>query len=292
MKNWKAIIKKAIYPPFFLIGILLLISVFALVGIFQNRLDYSVLAYVVYIISAYTLTVLIIRIATVIKTGKDRLYHNRLFHRYMTDMDFKAEISLYLSFGINIIYSLYEAVSGLLYRSMWFGTVAGYYMLLSLERFLLLKHIRKGSTDIVQEYKRFRFCGILLIAITITVTFLSAFIIGNGKTAVYPGHMIYAVAGYCFYNFTVAIINIVKYKKRKNPIHTASKILTLSTALFSMFSLQNAMISAFGEDRLFQRRMNIGTGFAVFLIILLMSVYMIWHGNKMIKQYTQSNERS
>lgn len=292
MKKWKAIIKKAIYPPFFLISILLLVSVFALVGIFQNRLDYSVPAYVVYVISAYTLTVLIIRIVTVIKTGKDKLYRNRLFHRYMTDMDFKAEVSLYLSFGINIIYSFYETVSGLIYRSVWFGTVAGYYMLLSLERFLLLKHIRKGNRNIVQEYKRFRFCGFLLIVITIIVTFLSAFIIGNGNTAVYPGHMIYAVAGYCFYNFTVAIINIVKYKKRKNPIYTASKILTLSTALFSMFSLQNAMISAFGEDKLFQRRMNIGTGFAVFLIILLMAVYMIWYGNKMMKQYTQSNERS
>lgn len=292
MDNWKAIIKKTIYPPLFILSILVLFSVFALIGIFQNKLDYSVIAYVVYIISTYTMMVLIVRIIDSIKVEKQKLYHNRLLHRYMTDMDFKAEVSLYLSFGINIIYSLYEAISGLLYHSMWFGTMASYYILLSFERFLLLKHIRKGNRNIIQEYKRFRFCGFLLIAITMTVAILSTYIIGNGETAVYPGHMIYAVAGYCFYNFTVAIINIVKYKKRKNPIHTASKIITLSTALFSMFSLQNAMISAFGEDKVFQKRMNIGTGFAVFLIILLMSVYMIFHGNKMIKKYIKLEKRS
>lgn len=222
------------------------------------------------------------------KKGKQRLMRYRLFNRYMTDMAFRAEVSLYLSLGINLLYSIYEVVSGFIYHSVWFGTLAFYYMVLSLERFSLLNYVRKKSKTKTGIYKRYRFCGFLLIALNIAVCGMSILVIMNGQTATYPGHMIYAVAGYTFYNLISAVINVIKYNKKTDPLYTASKILTLSTALFSMFSLQNAMLSVFGTANM-QRNMNIITGLVVFLMLLFMAVYMIWKGSKMIRREKKQN---
>lgn len=204
-----------------------------------------------------------------------------VFISYMTDIKFKAKVSLYISLGINLLYSVYEAASGIIYHSVWFGTVAFYYMVFSVERFSLLNYMRKQTKNKIGIYKRYRFCGILLIAFNIAAYGMTILVICTGKTATYLGHMIYAVAGYSFYNLISAIINVVTYHKKTNPIYAASKILSLSTALFSMFSLQNAMISAFGHSVVvFQRNMNAITGFVVFMLLAFMALYMIWYGSK------------
>lgn len=92
-----------------------------------------------------------------------------------------------------------------------------------------------------------------------------------------------------FYNLISAIVNVIKYNKKTDPIYTASKILTLSTALFSMFSLQNAMLNVFGNANM-QRNMNIITGMIVFLLLLFMSIYMIWKGSKIIRREAKQSE--
>lgn len=291
MNLWKRKFKKIIYPPLHILCIVSVVIAAALLAVFGMNIRYNIISYFVYILSACLFTLWILRFVRVIQNGKKKLMQYPLFHRYMTDMNFKAEISLYLSLGINLLYSIYEAVSGVLYHSVWFGTVAFYYMVLSVERFFLLNYMRKQTKNKIGIYRRYRFCGILLIALNIAVCGMTILIIRTGETATYPGHMIYAVACYSFYNLITAIINVVTYHKKTSPIYAASKILSLSTALFSMFSLQNAMISAFGHSAAFQKNMNAITGFAVFVLLTFLSIYMIIQGNRMIRQENASAEK-
>lgn len=160
-------------------------------------------------------------------------------------------------------------------------------MILSAERFLLLKHIRRKQRDYIKEYKKYSFCGYLLLILTIALIGMSVYMIHDGKVTVYPGHIIYAAAGYTFYNFITAILNIIKYRKLKNPIYSASKIITLATALISIFSLQTAMFAAFGKDIIQQRQMNLLTGFCIFAIIIAMALFMIMYGKHSIKKIQQ-----
>ena len=58
MRDWKKIGKKIIFPPTWLIILLTIISTVALVRIFAKELDTSPLAYVSYVVSFYTLTII------------------------------------------------------------------------------------------------------------------------------------------------------------------------------------------------------------------------------------------
>lgn len=284
MLNWKHIGQKFINPPFSLFCFLSLLSAISLFLIFYYQLQEEILSNIIYVLSAYCLFIWILRMILMIQKEITNLKRYNMFEQFLTDTEYKTKISLYLSLIINILYSVYEAVFGMLYHSIWFGTVACYYMILSSERFLLLKYIHKKNCPTTILYRKYRFCGILLMALNIVTCGMCILVICNGQTATYPGHMIYAVAGYCFYNLGFAIFNVVKTHKSTNPIYGASKILNLSTALFSMFTLQNAMIAKFGTDREFQRMMNVITGAVVFLILLSLSVYMISKGTRMLQK--------
>ncbi len=51
MKDWKAIGRKILFPPLWLVLILTVISAVALVGIFVKGLESAPIAYVMYVIS-------------------------------------------------------------------------------------------------------------------------------------------------------------------------------------------------------------------------------------------------
>lgn len=242
-------------------------------------------AYVFYAFSAYTLVTVILRIREYLLAWKKKLQKYYYFNKYVTDMEFKAEVSLYTALAVNVLYSLYEAFSGVFYHSAWFITLAFYYAILSAERFSLFRYIRKGRHNTVQLYKRYRFFGILLIALTVAAAGMNAIAIHDGRTITYPGHMIYVIALCSFCNLASAIINMVKYHKYSNPVYAAGTMVTLSTAIFSMFTLQLAMFSTFGGDRVQQHQMNIWTGTAVFVLLLMLSAYMIIRGTWGIVKY-------
>lgn len=158
--------------------------------------------------------------------------------------------------------------------------------------FLLLKHIRIKERDYIEEYKKYSFCGYLLLILTIALVGMSVYMIHDGKVTVYSCHIIYAAAGYTFYNFITAIVNIVKYRKLNNPIYSVNKIIALTTALVSVFSLQTAMFAVFGKNSIQQRQMNILTGFVIFIIIIIMALFMIIYGKYCIKKYKRNNKQT
>src|SRR5699024_10876231 len=137
----------------------------------------------------------------------------------------------------------------------------------SVGRFLLLRDVRKEK-DVRDSLKKYCLCGYLLLILTIAIIGMSIYMIHDGKVSTYPGHIIYAAAGYTFYSFISAVINSFKFRKSLNPLYHASKMITLATALVSVFSLQTVMFAAFGTDISQQRFMNITTGFVIFLIVI------------------------
>ena len=57
MRDWKEIGKKILSPPRWLIVVLTVISTISLIAIFVNGWEMSPIAYVSYVLSFYTLTV-------------------------------------------------------------------------------------------------------------------------------------------------------------------------------------------------------------------------------------------
>lgn len=300
MIDWKTVYKKLLFPPLWLIIVLSLVSAAALVTVFVKAWDDTPVAYVIYALSAYTLTVACIFFAKTFpvyyQKTKQKAYRHPLANRYMTDAAFKVRISLYVSLTVNLVYSMFKLISGVLYSSFWWGAVAVYYILLALLRFLLLRYMRndKGERRLLHEYRRYRLCSILMLIVNLSLSGIVFQMVWQNKGYAYPGVLIFAAAAYTFYTVTISIIDIIRYRKYQSPILSASKAIRFAAALVSLLSLETAMLAQFGDDRNFSRLMTACTGAGVCIIVLTISVYMIIRSSKAIKklQVNHKGDRS
>ena len=297
--NWKTIGKKIIFPNIFVIILFTVISTLGLVHIFMNGLEMSWIAYIVYVFSFYTLTVLVISLSIVLpkqyKFIRQKIMNNPWGNRYLTDAAFRTHVSLYMSLGINVLYTGLNVVSYFFYHSNWFLVLAIYYIILAVMRFLLVRYAHKNGIgkDCFGELKRARLCSIILLNLNFVLSGSVLMILYQNKGYKYPGILIYAMAAYTFYTTIFAVINLIKYRKYKSPVMTASKIISLSSALVSMLSLETAMFSQFGQDMSpeGQRLMIALTGAGISIAVIGMSAYMIIKTSQEMEEAEGKNKK-
>ena len=207
--------------------------------------------------------------------------------KYMTDVRFRAGVSLYQGFFINLLYIVMK-----LYRSAWFIALAVYYILLAVMRFLLVR--RLNVQDEASELRRYRLCGVMLLFMNQALAGIVIFMVHQNQGFDYPGLLIYAMAAYAFYAVTIAIINIAKTRRHKSPILSAAKVINLVAAMVSILSLETAMLAQFGgdDDPMFRRVMTGATGGGVCTIVIGMAIYMIWRANKNLKKIEINNSQT
>lgn len=292
MISWKRIAEKMLFIPVWLMLLLTVISSAALVAVFVMKFEMHPAAYVIYVLSFYTLAVDSIFCSNIFprfyRSVRKKVFDNEYGRRYFKDAAFKTRVSLYLTFGVNILYAVTNAFSGVLYGSAWFWILAAYYIILAVMRFLLLCFVNRNGIgkDRILEFRRSRLCGIILMTINLTLSGAVLMMLYQNRGYEYHGILIYVMAVYTFYVTVHAIINIIKYRKYKSPVMSAAKIISLSAALVSMLSLEMAMLSQFGMNTSpeVKRIMIAATGAGVSIIVVAMSFYMIVHSTKEINQ--------
>lgn len=283
MKDWKSVCKRLLFPPLWLIIVLTFISTVALVAVFMEGWENTPVAYVVYVLSFYTLTIVCLACWKTIpgyyRRMKGKVYENKYANRYFTDVAFKTHVNLYISLVINLIYVAINAVSGIIYSTHWFGIFAVYYAIMAMMRFLLARYVRKNhiGTSRPGELKRARLCAYILMTVNLALSGAVLMMVYYNRGFSYQGVLIYVVALYTFYTTTTAIIDMVKYRKYHSPIMSITKIIKMAAAMFSMLFLETAMFAQFGADTPLetQRIMIMATGGGISIIVVTMSVYMI-----------------
>ena len=290
--DWKKIGKKLLFPPIWLMVVLVIISAVALTLIFVKGMEQSIPAYIAYVLAFYTLSIVTVFCAMVLPkqygTIKQKIYDNPLGNRYMTDRVFRTNISLSISFVISMLYVGINLWSWQLLKSYWFMVLAVYYVIMAVMRFLLVRYvrIRKIGTDILGEWKRSRTCAYILLLINLSLSGAVLMILYQHKGYDYPGMMIYVMALYTFYSTIHAILDIIKYRKLGSPVMSTAKIVSLSAALVSMLNLETAMFAQFGADMPIenQRIFVILTGAGVSMTVVTLSVILIVNANKQIRR--------
>lgn len=290
--DWKKIGKNLLFPPLWVIIIGVVVSAASLVYVFMQGLEQAWFAYGIYVLAFYALTVLCAWCSKVFpkrfRSMKQKIYENPFGNRYMTDVVFRTNMSIYRSLGISLLYVGVNVLSFFLYRSMWFVILAGYYSILAIMRFLLARFVHNVGIgkDRLGELKRSRLCAVILLTINFVLSGAVLMILYENKGFEYHGVLIYVMAAYTFYITTNAIIALVKYRKYNSPIMTITKIISLSAALVSMLSLETAMFSQFGADMAIEDKqlMVALTGAGVSIIVITMAVYVIVKNAKEMKQ--------
>lgn len=299
MKWFKGIVLRLLCPSVPITILIAVISTVLLLYSFAYEDEESPVSYVSYALSAYALTVIAVKIPKLFKKGKSMAYKNKYTVRYFTDTKLRARISLYTGLFINLCYAVFKLAAGIIYGSIWFASVACYYLALSIIRFVLLRNERKLNRQdfqsrYIHELRVYRLCGYMLLLLNVTITAMTIQMIYQNKGYEYPGFIIYASAAYTFYRFVISMVQIIKFRKIKSPVLSASKALNLCVAFMSIFALQTAMLTEFGDTEKiadvdkFCMEMNTITGTAVCFIVICISVFMIARSNKQIKLFNNS----
>lgn len=260
-----------------------------------------VIAYVSYFLSAYALIITITGITGVVRFVRQGIDKHPLVRkaldiplvgRYLREDMFRAETALYQGFFINILYAGIKMFSGILYKSVWFVTLAVYYILLAIMRASLLHYVRKGEKNKISEWKRYRLCGSILLLMNVALTGIVILVIRQNSGFEYPGVLIYVMAMYTFYATITAVRNVVKFRRYGSPVMSAAKVINLTAALVSMLSLETAMLTQFGaaDDPVFRQIMTASTGAGISMIVLGMAVFMIVWSTKQMKHIKQEKE--
>lgn len=286
---------KILCPSKWIKLLLTIVSAFLLVYTFAGEREDTPIAYVSYVVSAYALVIVVLDIPKVVRKGKSILYGNTFTARYMQDLEFRAQISLYAGLFLNLSYGVFKLIVGIIYQSIWFGAVAGYYIILSSIRFMLLRSVRmsfgqeQSTVRRERELKSYRLCGYFLFLLNIAMTGMVVQMIWQNKGYDYPGTIIYASAAYTFYCLTMAVINIVKHRKMDNPVISAAKMLSFCKAVMAIFALQTAMFTQFSDDFRFERIMNALVGGSVCLLVLYLAVFMVIRANAELRKIQINN---
>ena len=294
--EWKKLIKY-LYPPLWIIALLIPLCTAALVYTFIGGYEAHPVAYFTYVLSFYTLTAVVMRCIKVVpkqyRTAKEKVYSNPVGERFMTDMKFRTHVSLYGSLGVNLLYVTLNVVLGFLYHTAWFFVLAFYYTILAVMRFLLLRFVNRTGigNDRFRELRRSRLCGYILLTVNLALSGAVLMILYQNKGYEYHGILIYVMAAYTFYITTLAIINLIKYRKLGSPVMSMTKIINMAAALVSMLSLETAMFSQFGKDMSNENKQIfiMLTGAGVSIIIVTMSVYSIVKNSREIKRIMEND---
>lgn len=281
--DWKRLVKKLLFPAFWVILLLTVVSAALLAAVFINGSDTAPAAYVSYVFSFYTLCVLCIFCLRTLpgywKSGKGKIYANKLANRYLTDTSFKTHVNLYCSLAVNILYAAVNAFSAAAFHTHWFALFAVYYAILAVMRFLLVRYVNKNQigTNRPGELHRARLCAFILLTVNLALSGAVLMMIYLHRGFDYPGILIYVMALYTFYTTTTAIVDMVEYRRYGSPVMSMSKVIKMAAALVSMLSLETAMFSQFGCEMPLehQRIMIMATGGGIAVIVVTMAAHMI-----------------
>ena len=286
--DWKKIGKALLFPHIAIMIILIPIATVFLVYSMVFLGTESVAAIISYVLAAYTLTIWCFKIPYLIKffiTFKDENKYARI---WQDDTRLRVNVSLYGTLIWNTAYALLQLGMGFWHRTFWFYSLAGYYVVLAVMRFFLVRHTSRHEAGerMREELIKYRACGIIFLLMNLALTLMIFFMVYWNRTFNHHEITTIAMATFTFTSLTMAIINVVKYRKYNSPVYSASKAISLASACVSMLTLESTMLTTFGDGTmsLTGRRILLGiSGGVISVFIIAMAIYMIVNGTKKIK---------
>lgn len=307
MRFWKKIIQWLKDPHgiflFLLYGVTIISAAGAIflttLGNLENPL--AVVVYVVYAIAAialgcsvYTMVLFIPRMKQ--KTVK-RLQKRKFTSRLLEQYGFRTVVFTAGSLAVSIAYTVFNGAIGIVELSIWYGSLAGYYLLLTLMRGGILSYHRsKSKGKMTSEYdvkkralKIYRICGGVLFVLPICLSFAILQMVIGKNSFEHGGMMIYVSASYAFYKITTSIVHIFKARKNDDMTVRAIRCINFADALVSILALQTAMFKEFssGENVGF---VNALTGGVVCAFTAALGIFMFVNASLKLKEAQKEKE--
>lgn len=292
-KLWGAIArwpgwKKLLFPHPVIILLMSILSTSALIWVFAYHQEANPLACLFYCCAFYALLTACLRIPAAVTWCRHTAASSPRLQKYAAASPLRFRRKLYQDQFISFLYGLFKLVFGWASASAWIVSDGVYNLVQGvIQLAVILRRRRDPGTDI--QWKTYRLCGGLTLVMAIPIAGMVWLAIAAGAHKEYPGYLIFITALFAFYRLPSAFVRVAKDRSHAAPLDSAIRLLKLSQALFSMFSLQVSMIFQFGGSREFAQLMNTLTGTAVWAMICGMGIYMLRRGRRDLNHYLQEN---
>ena len=239
---WKAIASwggwnKLFFLPFSLSFLLFAACAAALLWVFLKHMEQQPFAYGLYALSAYLLVALCIRFPSGIKNAKGWMERHPKIGQILRNKETVFTIKLYAEQFINFAYGVFKIVAGVVIGSAWIGCDGIYNMAQALiQLFQILR--RKKAGDQKQQWRSYRFCGVLILLMHFTLIGIVFQMVNWNRVDESGEIMIIATAVFAFYKFIGSFVELAKDRKHTQPVDSSVRMLELSQAFFAIFSLR------------------------------------------------------
>lgn len=288
----RKLLQKLLHPPGWVLIFVPLLSFAALAAVFIRQCPENILVYLIYSLSAYSLTIWLAALPGLTKRAKSAMMGSKLMRkaaaspimgRYFKDLAFRGSISIYQGIAVNLFYVAFRIMAAIRYASVWFLSMAVYYLVLGGLRAYLIVCYRRRTPEL--ERRCYHTTAWFLFLLNIPMGGMIVLMVRTDSGFSYPGYVIYLSALYTFYTMITSAINLIRFRRLGSPILSAAKVLNFISAMMSILGLQTAMISRFSEHgENYRRMMNAITGSFVYGIVILIAIYMLLHGRYLRKK--------
>ena len=292
MGRARKLLQKLLHPPGWVLIFVPLLSFAALAAVFIRQCPENILVYLIYSLSAYSLTIWLAALLGLTKRAKSAMMGSKLMRkaaaspimgRYFKDLAFRGSISIYQGIAVNLFYVAFRIMAAIRYASVWFLSMAVYYLVLGGLRAYLIVYYRRRTPEL--ERRCYHTTAWFLFLLNIPMGGMIVLMVRTDSGFSYPEYVIYLSALYTFYTMITSAINLIRFRRLGSPILSAAKVLHFVAAMMSILGLQTAMISRFSENgENYRRMMNAITGGFVYGIVILIAIYMLLHGRYLRKK--------
>ncbi len=287
-KNWFAIV-------YSIIALIIIAITITLVAV---DLVNNIVTYIFFGLSAIALTYLVYLVVFYIPKIKEAIIKSMKKHKFTNEMlssyGYRSTIFAFCSLIINIAYAIFQGIFAILSRSIWFGALATYYIIISLIRGGIIFVARKKKKSkheftLEKQIKSYRNCGIYLVLLNFALVGAIIQLVLTNNGFKYAGLMIYCMATYAFYKLSMSIYNLFKAKKHNDYTIQSIRNISFADALVSILALQTALLYEFSPNHN-STLPNALTGGAVSAIIIVVGLYMAISGAIKLKNLQKEKE--
>ena len=199
---------------------------------------------------------------------------------YLNSREYRTKLSLIFGFILNLSFSIFKFVTGIIYHSLWFGAVGVYYFLLSILRIITFKSIidimkiPKAERE-TKEHFVGRIVGVFLLLLGLAMGALVFKFIYNGRTLIYPTYIIIILTIFAIYRLIAAINSLLRFKSNKQTLFTIAKSIDLASVFMAILSVQTAVLTRIGVSDNLAKQLDCLIGIAICGTIILIAIYII-----------------
>ena len=170
-------------PPTYLIVLsFILCVIFAALSLVFTIFSFApdFVSYIIYCFAAIFLTyvvyIAVIKFKFIKNAIKNKLYNIKTTKRLMVDYEYRTLFFAKVSLLFNIGYAIFTAVFGVLEKSIWYGALATYYIILSISRYIITRNGNKltkfdleHKETLKQKKAKIYFaCGLLMLLLNLS----------------------------------------------------------------------------------------------------------------------------